>query len=297
MTQNATIAITERERAEELHHRILEAATDLVVLLAEMNHDGLYRALGHDSWLDYLKSLSDTVQLSYQHLYRLSRAGTFLLDSGLDPRRLKESAVRPILEDLSDRKGYTQEDRQRALELAMAMGGEDVTAQQAANAAGYIRLSYENPFLLERIDAGEIPIATALNIHETLADIPDNFKDAGLLRAIVGHTSDPAVADLFIRVAKAHSGLWDEIAPEIGNTGYISTANGEQIYISKLDARTLTSYLNALLSEYGQRLSYRDMYYHMAGLVNQMNKELSIPAPHPGWEKLVRMANGQFEED
>lgn len=288
-------SVTKLERAQELHERIINAATDLVTLLAEMYKDDLYAQLGYDSWLDYLRELGNTVDLSYQYLYRLSNAGTFLLESGLAPDTLRESAVRPILEVLSDRKGFTQDDRRRALDIALGMGGESVTAKQAASAAGYVKLSLENPFLSERIDMGELSIPDALEIHDAMSMVPDDYEHGDLLVSILGHTSDSAVAKLFIRVARAHPDLWNEIAPEIANTGHISTADGRQIEIGKLDTNTLTNYLNSLLSEHGHRLSYRDMYYQVATLVNELNEEIGDTVANPRWRKLVRMANGEFE--
>lgn len=233
------------EEAQELDERIVTTLIGQLGDLLDMYNGEGYKQLGHTYWGDYLETVSDRAGVKAKALRRWTKAALLEDGSGLELGTFSEGTIRPIIDTLSTRKGFTDEDREAALELAIefANGVENVTGPIAKSAAYHVAVTARTPeagvALVERLKNGEITSRAAYTISGIMQDDP-----AIGIEHILAETSDPDLAGFMVGLKRNELYKWEDIQETIEMSGCIPTDNG-QVPIAQATRDHLVDHLNA----------------------------------------------------
>lgn len=234
------------EEAQILDQRIVTNSINLLRDLLNMYHGEGYGQLGHPDWGSYLETVSDRAGVKAKALRRWTKAALLEDGSGHELGTFSEGTIRPIIDTLSTRKGFTDYDREAALELAIEfVDGEqkDVTGVITQAAAYYIATTSNTPEagteLVERLKSGEITASAAYTISGIMKD-----DAAAGIEHILAQTNDPDLAGFMVGLKSNEIYKWEDIQETIELSGCIPTDNG-QVPIGQATRDHLVDYLNA----------------------------------------------------
>jgi len=232
--------------AEKLDGDIVAHADSLRELLVEMYERSGWAALGFDSWQTYLKDVSARAGVGSKQLRKIHNVARLEASAGFDLGSFREGSIRPIIDGLSNAKGYTDEDRVSALELAVELAGDTtyVTGSIAQAAASYIIVEKSTPSdgrrLVSRMKHGEIPPMVAAEICEIM-----NTNAAQGLGSILAEVSYAKLAAMLVSVRQTGGDIWEDLKTTITHSGTIPTGDERQVATSAATPSDLIEYLNA----------------------------------------------------
>lgn len=233
------------QEAQDLDARIVTSSQKLRGDLLDMYNGEGYKALGHEYWGDYLNTVADRTDVKAKALRRWTKAALLEDGTGLELGTFSEGTIRPIIDTLSDRKGFDSDDREAALDLALELSNgiyEAVTAKTARAAAFYVYTEASTPAagndLVDRLKSGEITSEAAYTIAGIMQD-----DDAKGIEHILAHTSDPDLAGLMVGLRRNEPDKWADIQDTIEMSGYVPTDNG-QVHINEATRGDLIDHLN-----------------------------------------------------
>lgn len=232
------------EEAKQIDDEIVSSVGNLRGLLVDMYQRHGWHALGFTSWEEYLQDLAPRANIGTKYLRRIQ--GTALLEAGTDHElgTFKEGTLRPIIDTLSDQKGFTVEDRAAALELAIELAGgeDDVTGKVTQTAAWYMAVEKMTPLagsrLVERMKHGEV----SANVASELCQIMRGSKADGA-EQIIAELSDAQLARVILNVKSTNGEAWKEIRETATLSGTIPSSSG-QVALSDASAKDLVGFLN-----------------------------------------------------
>jgi len=254
MTQQVVILAGETEEvatltlqeAKKLDTIIIESAKILQETMLEMDLGKGWKALGYKDWGAYLAHVAeDGAGIGVKALRRVHKSTLLTSGAGIEPGVVKESSVRPIIDTLSDRKGFTEDDRQQAYALAIEHADGDVsrvTAKVAQSAAWYVAVTQTTPSdtsLVERLRDGQISPKDAF----TIATMVRTKAAEGVEHLLLG-TSDPELAAMLLNLRLQESPQFIDLQETMESTGYMPSSNGEQIKVEDATSADLVRYLN-----------------------------------------------------
>lgn len=233
------------EEAQDLDARIVTSSQKLRSDLLNMYNGEGYKALGHEYWGDYLNTVSERTDVKAKALRRWTKAALLEDGTGLELGTFSEGTIRPIIDTLSDRKGFDSDDREAALDLALELSNgiyENVTAKTARTAAFYVYTEATTPpegeALVERLKSGEVTSEAAY----TIAGIMQH-DDAKGIEHILAQTSDPDLAGFMVGLKRNELDKWQDIQETIEMSGFVPTDNG-QVHINAATRGDLIDHLN-----------------------------------------------------
>lgn len=232
-TENKQVILLGRNSAKELDVQIVRSAEHMRSCLYEMYIGEGWRALGFASWQAYLEDVAERAKLTPKTLRKHTRAALLESGAGKPIGTFSEGSIRPISDVLSARKGFDEEQRTDALELAIewAGGDKDVTAQISRRAAYYVMVdSCEFNRLAERMRIGDISPEKAVKIMHMLKQ-----TNSDTLFLILQEVSDVALASSLFNLTVGESEVGAEIIETIVATGHVPGPHGSQVPLG--DAR------------------------------------------------------------
>lgn len=252
-----TVVLT-KEEAESLHGKIVSGAKSLGEDLLAMYEQEGYKAMGHEHWGDYLRLVSEQVgTIGVKALRRIHNTNLFLHEGGRDIDEYREGTLRPILDILSDGKGYTQGNRERALEVAEEFAGDGrVTAGIAKSAAQYVAVTGNwggevqedgrgagdaANRLAQRMVGGEISTDFAFQIKQLTQS--DAYGDPRGMEWLLVELGDVSLARFLINLKKNGAKAYEELADEAVATGHFPTKNG-QVPVADATYADVTNWLD-----------------------------------------------------
>jgi hypothetical protein len=233
------------EEAQDLDIKIVSGVRNILRCLVDMYNGEGYKALGHDNWGEYLGTVSFRAGVKAKALRRWTKAALLEDGTGLELGTFSEGTVRPIIDTLSDRKGFDSNDREAALDLALELSNgiyEEVTAKVARAAAYYIYTEVSTPDagndLVDRLKSGEITSEAAYTISGIMQG-----DDAKGIEHILAQTSDPDLAGFMVGLRRNEPRKWEDIQDTIEMSGHVPTDNG-QVHINEATRGDLIDHLN-----------------------------------------------------
>lgn len=254
ITSNVLLTIDE---ANVLHSMIVSGAKELKQNLLDMYHGEGYKVLGHEHWGDYLGVVSESAGIGRKALRRMHKSTLFLADAGRDIDEYREGTLRPLLDTLSDEKGYTAGHRERALELAEEFAnGNQVTAKIAKSAAQYVAVmgywggetdqeiygaGNAANLLASRMQNGEVSTEVAYQLMQ-LMDEDAHGSPTGM-EWVIARVSDISLARYLINLRQYSAKAYEEIEEQIALSGTMPTVDG-QVPIGAASYDDLVRYLD-----------------------------------------------------
>lgn len=234
------------DEALALDKEIVDGAEKLRERLLKMYDGRGYEVMGFPSFRQYLTDLGDRIKYDPKALRRIHKAALLEEGSGKDIGTFKEGSIRPIIDTLSDNKGFTQADRNQALDLAIEFAGGDedkLTSSVAQTAAYYVEVEKLTPVGLERLPErmkhGEVTTEAAHRLcHLMLGERAKGIED------IIAECSDYELAQTLIKLRSSNGDTWTELEGTIRGTGCLPSTNGNQIPIGNATNGNLIDHLN-----------------------------------------------------
>jgi hypothetical protein len=234
------------EEAEQLDTIIIGSAKILQEKMLEMDKSGGYKLLGYLDWGAYLQHVAeDGAGIGVKALRRVHKSALLTSGAGIEAGIIKESSVRPIIDTLSDRKGYTEDDRQQAFDLAIEHADGDaqqVTAKIAQSAAWYVAVTDTTPSdtsLVERMRSGQISPGDAFKIS-----LLSQSQAAEGIEHLLLATGDPELAAMLLNLKLSGSSQFADLQESMESSGYLPSANGKQVKVEDATVTHLVDYLN-----------------------------------------------------
>jgi hypothetical protein len=220
---------------------IVKSASTLRESLLVMYEGEGWRALGNKSWTDYLDDVGYRAGYTSKTLHKFTRAAQLESGAGWKFGTFSEGSIRPISDGLSDRKGFTEEDRVKALDLAITWAGGEgaVTSKHSQMVVAYLtvnRSQYRE--LARRMHAGKLPAVDALAIKNML----DHTDDASLY-TILQEVTDVGLASTLFNMSGNNTDTWKEVREQILATACIPGAKGKQYPLGEASHANLIGYL------------------------------------------------------
>lgn len=273
MTEITHITMT-LDEALALDKEIVEGAEKLRERLLRMYDGRGYEVMGFPSFRQYLTDLGNRVKYDPKALRRIHKAALLEEGSGKEIGTFKEGSIRPIIDTLSDNKGFTQADRNQALELAIEFAGGDednVTGAIAQTAAHYIEVEKLTPVGLERLPErmkhGEVTTEAAHKLcHLMLGERAKGIEH------IIAECSDYTLAQTLIKLKSSNGDTWSELQETIERTGCLPSTNGNQIPIGEAVNSNLIDHLNEPMRmvRYEKAVDRTEKLQNVAKLAAQM---------------------------
>jgi hypothetical protein len=233
------------EEAEDIDKQIVGGTKELQRLLLRMYYGDGFKLLGYPYWGNYLDSVSERAGVGRKALYRWHKASLLINDGGFDLGDFREGTVRPIIDTLSDRRGFSEDDRIDALDLAVEFSGGNipaVTAPTAQTAAWYVAVSKTAPVngqrIVERMRNGEVTPKDAHLINHIMLD-----KESEGMEYILAELSDSDLAKFLVNLRRNGGSTWTDIKETVELSGHIPTSDG-QVPIGSATYDDIVGYLN-----------------------------------------------------
>jgi len=250
-----TVMMTASE-ASVIYDQIVSGAREINRLLLRLYNEEGYKALNYENWGQCLADISKDAGIGVKALRRMHKASLMLNSGGRDILEYKEGTIRPIIDTLSDQKGFTDGHRERALELAEEFAGENkVTASIAKSAAQYVAvmsywggevnddysLGVAANTLSARMQDGEITTETAYQLMQLMDE--DAYGDPRGMEWLIASVSDISLARYLINLRANSSEAYASIEEDIKLSGHMPTKDG-QVPINRATYAELVDYLN-----------------------------------------------------
>lgn len=248
MENENQVVLFSQQEATGWDEQIVSSASTLRVALYEMFvHDG-WRALGFDSWGAYLNDVSERAKLKPKTLRKHARAGLLEADAHWPVGTFQEGSIRPISDILSDTKGFDQNDRTDALDLAVELAGDDetlVTGELSRNAANLIVIGKSDAKVLQRrLEQSRVSPSVAIQLLWMYKSVPCDTELGRKAQFILQMLSDVALGSLIHSIVKRGGDVAIDIIDTTLMTGFIPGANGMQMSIETATKQHLLGYLN-----------------------------------------------------
>lgn len=240
MTDKQIVLMAEEE-ARKLHKKIVSGAKILKQDLLDMYNTEGFKALGYEYWGNYLEAVSDEAGIGKKALRRMHKSTLFLDGAGRDIDEYREGTLRPLLDTLSDEKGYSAGHRERALELAEEFAGESqVTAKVVKSAAQYVAVmgywggetdqeihgaGNAANLLASRMQNGEVSTEVAYQLMKLMDETA--YGSPKGMEWVIARVSDVSLARYLINLRKYSTGTYQEIEEQIGLSGTMPTVDGQ----------------------------------------------------------------------
>jgi hypothetical protein len=234
------------DEATAADHGIVHHAINLRKSLIEMYERNGWAALGFTSWDKYLEDVAPRAGLGNKYLRKIHNVARLESGTGHDLGTFKEGTLRPIVDTLSNSKGFSDLDREQALELAIELAGsEDALTSNTTQAASWFvyverKTPTEGSRLVERMRSGEVSPKVANEINHVM----QASKSEGI-EHILAEVSDPSLAHSLANIYSTNGEVWHELGETIQLSGTMPTGSEKQVPIGKATDNDLQGFLTA----------------------------------------------------